>query len=368
MQIGKVVGGIVFIGATAAIWLWPDAKVGEAGPEPVRPVRSVAVKDGATMPDLVFAGVVKANESRTLSFKQGGRIESIPVKKGQRTKKGERLAWLFQDDFKNNLTKAEAVAERARLTAERLRKAAANNAVSQEEVSRADSESKQADAALALARRALEETSIVAPFDGVVADVIGSELSVQTGYEPILTYQDETKSKVDVAVPETYVIRSRQYACTNGESSGARVSFDSLPGVSLPARFKEYASVADAKTQTFTATYEFDVPDDLMVLPGMTATLCIPGSHYGLVAGKAASRVEIPTSAVGVAADGSYFVWVLEETSDKGVFAARRRVVEAGERENGRLVVTKGLEPGVRIATAGVAVLEEGRRVSLLKD
>ena len=157
MSVGKIVGVVMFTGATAAIWLWPKAGAPESPDETVRPVRSFVVKAGASFPEMRFAGKVKADESRTLRFKQSGRLERIPVAKGQRVKKGEKLAWLFAGDFENRLQESTAAAERDRLSFQRLSDAAKKNAVSKEEVSKAEAQFKQSEARLTLDKRALEE-------------------------------------------------------------------------------------------------------------------------------------------------------------------------------------------------------------------
>jgi len=60
-------------------------------------------------------------------------------------------------------------------------------------------------------------------------------------------------------------------------------------------------------------------------------------------------------------------VWVLEDEGG-GVYAARERTIQLGDRSGGDIGVTAGLAAGERIAAAGVAILTEGRRVRLLED
>lgn len=366
MQVGKVIGGVLFVGAAAAIWLWPHEQPTAERPEVVRPVRSAVVASGHRMPDLHFAGIVKANESRTLAFKQSGRIERIPVSKGQRVKKGERLAWLVQDDFVHDLEKATAAAERDRLSSARKAEAAKRNAISKEELSQAEAQLRQSEASLSLARKALEEATLVAPFDVVVADIPASELAMVGTMDPVVVIQDLDRIKIDVQMPEAYVIAARRIRYTQ-TNCVVRISFDSLPGVSFPATFVEYTAKADAKTQTFCATYVMDAPEGVLLLPGMSATLTVPGDSYEWSAVGSPDELLVASSAVGVDAAGGYFVWVLEKTDSAGVFAVRRRPVKVGVRRGEFIGVAEGLKAGERIATAGVAVLSEGSRVTLLE-
>ncbi len=369
--LGKIVGALLFVGAAAAIWLWPDAKAENDDEGVIRPVRSVVVKSGASLPNLAFAGKIKANESRTLAFKQSGRIQRIPVSKGQAVKAGEKLAWLDPLDFEDALARAETAAERCRVSCERKREAAKKNAISQEELSQAEALAKEADIQLALAKRALSETALTAPFDCVVADVPASELDMVDPGVAVVSVQDLSKVKIDVVYPETLVIVSKKIEAVNGERSvceSASVSFDSFPNRKFPVKFVEYTATADTKTQTYVATYIMDAPDDLLLLPGMSATLSVDGEAYRY-ADSPESGVTVPESAVGVAADGSHFCWVLEKADADGVFVAKRRVVEIGcHFKDKPLVVKSGLREGERVATAGTSVLTEGRKVRLLAD
>lgn len=367
MEYGKITGGILLVGATAAVWFWPNAEKEPSAPEPVRPIRSVAVTANDRMPDLKFVGTVKATETRVLAFKQSGRIERIPVDKGQKVKKGEKLAWLDPKDFRDKLAVAEAAVNRDRLSFQRKSDAAKKRAISSEELSQAEAQLKQSEATHELAKRALEETVLVAPFDCVVADVAASELDMTSANVPALTVQDLSKIKVDVVYPEAMVILARKLkACDGSDFFAVDVSFDSFPGRSFKAHFVEFTAKADAKTQTFIGTYVMTPPEDLLLLPGMSATVRIPGEAYSLTGDeKGRAAIAVPESSVAVGADGRHFVWKLVETAEKGVFETRRTPIEVGSNDRDRVYVNKGLSVGERIATAGVSVLTEGRKVRL---
>ena len=371
MSIGKIAGMVMFAGATAAIWMWPGVKPPAAPAEVVRPVRSCVVKGDSVMPELRFAGQVKATESRTLRFKQAGRIERIPVSKGQNVKRGDRLAWLFSDDFRNRVEETTAAAERDRLSYRRISDAAKKNAVSKEELSRAEAQLRQSDANLELAKRAYDETALIAPFDGVIADIPATELDMVSSADPVVVLQDLSKIKIDAVIPETIAILQRKirHADASGtDRCDTTVTFDSFPGRVFDATFVECTVVADKATQTFTATYVMDPVDDLLLLPGMSATVVIPAGTYRFETESGSVSVDIPESAVGVDGKGGYFAWRLDPDGEAGVYVAHRVGLEGCLLKGSRMSVGSGIREGDRIATAGVAVLTEGRRVTLLNE
>lgn len=365
MDIGKAVGGVLLVAATAAIWLWPEGDARSPAEEVIRPVRSVIVAADARMPDLRFVGTVKANESRTLTFKQSGRVEKIPVSKGQAIRKGERLAWLDPLDFRNRLAQAEAAVERDRLTYRRKSDAAAKNAISQEELSQAEAQLKQSEAAWELAKRELAETELLAPFDCTVADIPAAELDMVGASTPIVKIQDLSKLKIDVVYPEAAVIVAKKLKHAAGPSDPCvEIVFDSYPSKRYPAKFVEYVGTADEKTQTYRATYEMTPPAELNILPGMSATLHVSGDSYRYEDGEAVGLV-VPESAVASGSDGAAYACRLVETSRPDVFAVTRVPVELGHTVNGGISILKGLAAGDRIATAGVTLLADGQQVRL---
>lgn len=366
MNCGRIVGGVLFVGAVAAVCFWPEGTDEKPIEEPVRPIRSLVVTSGMEMPDLTFAGEVKANETRRLAFKQSGRILRIPVIKGQNVKAGEKLAWLDPKDFEDRLSQAEAAVRRDRLSFTRISEAAKKNAVSREELSKTEAQLNQSEAEYALAQRALEETVLRAPFDCTVANVPGTELEMVSAGSPVVTVQDMSKVKIDVQMAEKYVIRYRQLKAA---ASGIEyiVSFDSAPGKSYPVKFIEFQAEANEHSQTYAATFTMPQPEDLLLLPGMSATVTLLGRSYRALNDLGADVVTVPENAVGVADDGTKFVWVLSaDSNNPAVYVAAKRKVELKLRTDAGLVVT-GVRPGERIAAAGVSVLSEGRSVMLLK-
>jgi multidrug efflux pump subunit AcrA (membrane-fusion protein) len=74
-------------------------------------------------------------------------------------------------------------------------------------------------------------------------------------------------------------------------------------------------------------------------------------------------RILVPISAVFKDAKGEQVAWVVgpEQT-------VSRRPVKIGEATGGRIEIAEGLQPGDRIAVAGVTFLREGMKVRDLGD
>ena len=158
------------------------------------------------------AGTVKACRRAKLSPSAGGQIARLPVREGDAVKQGQLLLELWNKDLtaQLTLTRQEATsasatararcieAEQARREAQRQEKVLTRKLVTEEQVDQATSSARSAEAACEAARATaavsearvgvteatLEKTRLIAPFDGVVAEING-ELNEYVTPSPI---------------------------------------------------------------------------------------------------------------------------------------------------------------------------------------
>ena len=365
---GKIIGVAMFAAGVAAVWFWPKPKTEVAADEVVRPVRSMVVSGKAKFPELRCPGRVRAGESRDMMFEVPGRLVEFKLNRGDRVKKGDVLAKLDTRDYEADVARAEAGFESKKLSYERYSNALGKGGVSKDDVSKAEADFKTARANLAIAKKALESCTLVAPYDGVVADKYPEELDMISPGQKILTLLSVDKVKFDITVPETLVISHRIV----DEMANRRhfVVFDSLPGKEFDVRYEEATTQADSKTQTFTLTFSMPTPAaDYHFLPGMSVTLVATEKEKGKKAdGEADMPFSVPTVAVGADERGGHFVWKLVKTEKDGEYKTVRQPVETGRLHGTNIAVKKGLAAGDRIAIAGVSILTEGRIVTLWKE
>lgn len=360
----KTAGGIILTGTICAIWLFPvTGKKASENPHPVRPIRSEVVRTAIKIPRLSYPGIVRANDSVDLAFEVSGRLVSIPVGSGQKVRKGDVLAVLDPRDFVQDLNKAKAAAEQALLTEQRNITAAKTHAgaVSQEQISVARANRIRAEAELRIAEKAVEDAVLKAPYDGWIADTYPSTYDTVEAGRKILTLQNIETVKVDVSLPESLVIDGLN---TPFKSRRHYITFDSLPDMKYEPHSREFKAHADSRTQTYTATFSMKRPERLRLLPGMSATLTVEGCDIP----SADAKPWVSSDSVGNAADGGAFVWKLEPSGKEGEFVAKRRMVKLGRRVGAQMEVVEGLADGDRIASAGINILSEGRKVVLYRE
>jgi RND family efflux transporter MFP subunit len=389
-------------------------------PDVVRPVKTMVVTAGGDTHVRSFPGRVEASKNVELAFQVPGLLVQLPVKEGQRVAKGELIAQLREDEFRARLKSLQGQLDQARagLTAlragarpeERLRletqvrAAEARLANVRAEVNRLSplvrtgavtrSEFDVAETAYRVARedhkaavqmleqgtiareeeiegqearvRGLEaqvveanlqltDSTLRAPYDGVIARRFVEANQNVRAKEPVVRFQDVEEIEVRVDVPEAVMaadLRAADIVEIVAEFSGA-------PGLRFPVHVKEVAQQADPTTQTFQVRVAMQAPPGVRLLPGMTSTVTLTYRRAGILG----DRVLVPVAAVFKEPSGDQVVWVIGPGQ-----TATRRPVKLGAATGGRVEVVDGLQPGDRIAVAGVTFLRDGMAVRDLGD
>ncbi len=172
---------------------------------------------------------------------------------------------------------------------------------------------------------------------------------------------DESSLLVRIDVPESLILHLPQGSTVDETRSKLKVtaSFESSSDKQYPLSFREVSKRADAKTQTFEATFNLPKQKELMILPGMTANVKVDLSK---VLSEAIHF--IPVTAVSANSGLEARVWTVDEET----MTVHEQSISVGRMLGSSVAVTGGLEIGSRIVTAGGAFMAEGVKVALMKE
>jgi RND family efflux transporter MFP subunit len=148
-----------------------------------------------------YSGVVKATLEGTLAFKKSGQIISMPVHSGQQIKQGELIAQIQSKTEEYQLQ----TAQNSYLTAEsiyfRNRRLLEEGAISSQDFEITQTNYFQAKAALEVAKSALSNTKLTAPFDGFVEKKWVKQYDVVQAGESIITLVNPEKLEIHFTLP-----------------------------------------------------------------------------------------------------------------------------------------------------------------------
>ncbi len=335
--------------------------------ETVRPVKLLTVVSSGEAFQRSFPGRVRAARRVELAFQVGGPLVALEADEGEKIKKGAVLARIdprdFETEVKNargRMARAQAALSSAQSEFERIQRirktdpGAASESMlvrRREAVDKALADIASLEATVKAARDSLADTYLRAPFDGVVSKRYVENFQEVRPKETILSIDDVSRVEIVVDVPELIMAQVRDNR--TGEN---HAEFAAAPGKRYPLKVKEYATRADPATQTYQLVLEMPQPEDLNVLPGMTAT--VRGSDP--VEAASTTTFVVPAFAVFADDGGQSKVWMLNETD----MTVQRREVKTGRLTGTESIeIIDGLTSGDIIAITGVARLQEGMKV-----
>jgi RND family efflux transporter MFP subunit len=329
-----------------------------------RPVKTMVIAGADAAGMRSFPARIAAAIRADLAFRIPGSVKEIPVKEGDRLQEGDLVARLDPTDYQIVVDDKRATFEKAEKNFERGKRLIASGAISQVDFDRLEAEFKNARAALNTATQDLGYTELKAPFDGMIATREVERFEEVLAKQTIAILQNVEMLEVKFDAPESIIRGIRAGDDEKGTRASDMIpvfaSFEGQSEAKYPLIFKEISTKADAKTQTFEVTYLMKQWEQGRVLPGMTATVTMDLSDYI----DSVMIFTVPVSAVV----GDYKldprVWTVDEAS----MSVSPQPVKVGRLVGDGIEVLEGLEPGVRIVTAGTPFLVEGMRVTLLPE
>jgi RND family efflux transporter MFP subunit len=196
----------------------------------------------------------------------------------------------------------------------------------------------------------LKDSTLLAPFKGVVARRFVEERQSIRAQNPVVLFQDTEEILIGVDVPEQTMAASIR----PDDIEKIVAEFSGLPGRQFPAAISEIAKAADPITQTFKVRVSMKVPQDVNLLPGMTSRVSLV-YRSGSTAG---NNFMVPVSAVFKDSSGDQLAWVIGQDG-----SVKRQIIKLGIPVGNEIEVLEGLKAGDRIATAGVSFLRSGMKV-----
>lgn len=330
----------------------------DRGGEPVRPVKTMTVTEGAETRVMLYSGSVRARVETALGFRVPGKITERLVNVGEKVESGRILARLDQNDLKLQLQTAEAnvAAARTRLKVaednrERARALSAKGFVAKSGLDSAGLEADQASAGLEAALSARDQAAnqigyadLAADADGIVTDIRADVGQVVAAGTPVVTLAHDEEKEVAIAVPEQDVVHF-------AKDQAVKVRFWADRDLALAGRVREIAGSADPASRTY--AIRVTLAPDPRVRLGMTATVEaeVPVAEGAIV---------VPLAALAEG-EGKSRVW----TVDTATSTVQPREVTLGPVVPDGVRVIAGLTAGDVVVTAGVQFLVPGKKVRL---
>jgi membrane fusion protein (multidrug efflux system) len=303
----------------------------------------VAVVEAQTVREGFHAlGTLEADEQVEVVSEIAGVVRALPFAEGRAIARGGVIAILDDREARAEAERAGAVLERERLEAERVGKLRERNIVSAQDLERALTNLKVAEANLAQAKARLDKATIRAPFAGVVGRRRISPGAYVRAGDVITEMAGLDQLRLSFNAPERYAGR-----LTVGSRVEVRPA--AFPDRSLVGEIRVIDPVIDPRTRTLSLLARVPNPGR-SILPGMSADVVATLSVRP-------NALTVPDEAVFAEGDQSY---VFKVNADSSV---ERTAIMLGLRDSARVEVLSGLSAGDQVVRAGHQKLFPGARV-----
>ncbi|HEY3911348.1 MAG TPA: efflux RND transporter periplasmic adaptor subunit [Stellaceae bacterium] len=324
----------------------------------VRPVRTVTVEPGDTAETLSLTGEIQPRYQADIGFRVGGKILARPVDVGTQVNKGDLLARLDPQQYRQDLTVvksevAAADAEVARSRAQQARQAAllknghTTEVKYDEAVKTFKTAQAQADAARAREVQASDNlgyADLKADHDGVVTAVGADAGQVVGAGQMVVRLAQPGEREAVFHVAETALKLSK--------NPTVEVELVSDHAIKTTGTVRYVSPQADPATRTYAVRVALDNPPPQMRLGA---------NVVGSVTTNQARSITIPGSAL-FDKNAKPAVWVVEPGG-----AVQLRPIAVERYQGDAVVVGSGLAKGDIVVTAGVQMLVPGEKVRLLQ-
>ena len=292
-----------------------------------------------------YVGIVEEREATAVSFTGMGVVKRVLVSEGQAVSRGQLLAEMDDTQARNLLSGAEAQMAQANDALERYRLLHDNGSLPEVQWVEIQSKVAQAKSQLEVAKKNLADCRLVAPVGGIIGHKMVGAGETALPSQAIVDILDISTVKVKVAVPETEV-------GTINAHTPSTIKVEAI-NCSCEGGHIEKGVTADAMTHTYDVRINVQNAERRL-LPGMVASV-----QFVAVSQQQTEQIlYVPVTAVQKNADGTLFVWAVENDS-----TAHRKPVQIGTTQGNRIAITDGIANGQRIVTEGYQKLSEGTRV-----
>lgn len=401
----------LLLGLTASICMFSHPTFAQ---DTARPAKVFTVAEQSSQVVRRYPGLVLPSQEIELSFRISGNLIELPVLASQQVRKGDVIAQLDTRDLRSqaaqmqssidqavaqltvlkagaraqeiaaleaaidasqaqlsqaedNAARSRQLAEKGTVSAAKLDQDEASLRVAQadlrakkedlslakegarsEEITSAEASIRGLQAQLGSIQDSISDATLRAPFNGIIARRdVDNFTNIQAGQAVVLL---QALSVIHVAfdVPAPDVT---QLTANGPDNITNTVILDAIPGEEFASETVEFSVQAQSGTQTYRGRVAVKVPETALILPGMVGTVIAsaPGAK---------ARLSVPLTAVAAAADGNPKVWVVG--ADNSV---SERSITLGELMGGLVEVTKGLQSGETVVSAGISALVPGMKI-----
>ena len=305
------------------------------------------VKDTVFSHYLEVQGNVNTKENLIIYPQFAGILNTVNVIAGQKVSKGQVLGTIDDGGLSQQLAQLENQLALAKTTFERQKRLWDQKIGSEIQYLQAQTNMVSQQKAVSQMKAQLAKTRIIAPFNGVIDELIAERGQVVGPGQGLMRIVNLNNMFVSTTVPESYIGKLKV---------GTEVSvYLASLGKSFNGKIRQVGNNINPNNRSF--GIEVSVPNtDNLLRPNQVAKLKITDYTN-------AKAVVVPSNVIQEDADGNQFVFEVSSVKDKtGI--AKKVIVKVGKTSDNFTEILGGLEPKTLVVGDGVKTVSEGMKLN----
>lgn len=296
---------------------------------------------------LAYSGTVEESETIPLSFSVVGSVSKVLVSEGDFVRKGELLAELNDETYKNAYEMSLASQKQAEDAYNRLLPMYKNGNLPEIKLVEVETGLQQAKSATLIAKKNVDDCKLYSPVDGFVG-----KRSIEPGMSAVPNLTSITIIKIEKVFAKVPVSENEISSVKIGNK--ANIKIGALNYSEFVGTVEEIGVIADPIAHTYKIKIGI-VNKNHQIKPGMICNVTLYKNKVDKAAG-----LFVPSRAVLVDDQGKNFVYVVDKNK------AFRKYVKTGKLLSDGIEITEGLNDGEQIVVAGQQKLVEGSLVKIV--
>ena len=301
--------------------------------------------------DKEFSFIAQPFRTSELSFRVGGPIDRFDVYAGNRYKQGSIIAEIDPRDFRIRKERSEAVFHQAKAEFDRIQKLYDKGNISASVYEKAKADYITAKTTFNTASYELEDTRLIAPFNGYAGEVYMEKFQEVKAGEPVMSFIDIDQLKLEIYVTQD-IARTAQALDT------IQVRFDTQPDKVYEARIVEVSKGTTRNNLSYLLTALLPNKEGKL-LAGMSGKARLNNPS---IATDTPSGVAVPQTALCHRPTEGDYLWIVNTDTRQ---VSLRKVKKGDLLPNGYIAITDGLHPDETVATSGLRFLSDGMKISV---
>ncbi len=282
-----------------------------------------------------------------------GTLTHVYVTEGQQVSKGQILAKIDDSGLSQQLAQVRAQENLAMTTFERQKRLWEQTIGSEIQYLQAETNYKALQSSVKQLEAQLGKTNVVAPFSGVIDDVISEQGSVVVpGQSPILRIVNLNDMYVEAEVPENYlpnVVPGKQVE-----------AFFPVLNKTVATKVRQVGNYINPNNRAF--KIEVGIPNNNSeVKPNLTTRLKI--NDYTNEA-----AILIPQNVISENGNGDQYVYIVKDVDSMNRAVAIQAFITTGKTQGDLIEILSGLKKGDQIINEGARSVQNEQQIEIMES